>query len=376
MSTWQDRLKHEAPIDWLLEKACPPIQYRLLTEVLGRDASDPAVAKAREGSMNYKPAVTISRTQQETGTWLDKVLEFEAPNPSRNRGPGLVNQFLALIEYGWDPTHPIIHSSADRLSRYAMHDNLADIFELKGYTGSNAKADAMVRDLLAVISAALLSRAGYAEEAHTTQVAERVLAELSKAYPEGGAPDLYDGTIEIAEESKDDGHYRRARPGAHVPDMFLYYLMAFHPRFRADDQAKAVVARVTEHLMKGDDIPWRLREVGTKRLMKFSDLSIGFTDQATYAEGKLGYLLHDLELLARTGTLEAQPKAVALLEWVLSLQDAEDGVFRLDTEIEKHVSRSQYHYFPLEDSWRGKHKKFTDVTFRVLLILSLLDGQG
>jgi len=61
-----------------------------------------------------------------------------------------------------------------------------------------------------------------------------------------------------------------------------------------------------------------------------------------------------------------------LLDWVVSLQK-DDGVWRVDDHIEKSVSRSQYHYFPLEESWRGKHKKYTDVTFRVLLILRLLD---
>jgi hypothetical protein len=83
--------------------------------------------------------------------------------------------------------------------------------------------------------------------------------------------------------------------------------------------------------------------------------------------------LHDLELLARTGTLVHYEKALRLLDWLIGLGDAEDGVIRLESEIEKHLSRSQYHYFPLEESWRGKHKRFSDVTFRVLLILKILD---
>ena len=57
---------------------------------------------------------------------------------------------------------------------------------------------------------------------------------------------------------------------------------------------------------------------------------------------------------------------------VVSLRQ-EDGVLRPNHEIEKAMTPSQYHYFPLEESWRGKHKKFTDVTFRALLILTLLD---
>lgn len=372
MASWLELLKID-PTDWLLEKASPPLKYRLLTEVLETDSSDGRILAAREGSMNFKPAVAISRTQQETGTWLDKVLDFEAPNPSRNRGPGLVNQFLALIEYGWDSSHPIIHASADRLMRYAMGDVHADIFELKGYTGSNAEAEASVRKLLSVISAALLSRGGYAHEAAVTEVAERVSAELEEQYPAGGEPDLYDGLIEIADDSKDDGTYRRVRDGAHVPDMFLFYLMAFHPHFAEDERGRAVRDRVADHLMKGDDVPWRIREIGGKRVMKLTDLPIGHLEQADFADHRLGLLLHDLELLARTGQLTRFDKAQALLEWVIGLQDTEDGVFRVDDQLEKFVSRSQYHYFPLEDSWRGKHKKYTDVAFRVMLILKVLD---
>ena len=76
--------------------------------------------------------------------------------------------------------------------------------------------------------------------------------------------------------------------------------------------------------------------------------------------------------MARTGTLLENPKAVALLEWLLTLFDGE-GVLHADHAIEKHVARSLYHYFPLEESWRGKHKKYTDATFRTALILKLLD---
>jgi hypothetical protein len=154
--------------------------------------------------------------------------------------------------------------------------------------------------------------------------------------------------------------------------MFLFYLMAFHPLFTAEERGRAVVRRVVAHLMKGDTLQHRIREVEGKRYLKLSDLSLGYLDREQYAEGNVGYLLHDLELMARVGVLPELPKAMDLLEWLLSTQD-EEGIFRLDNEIVKHVTRSQYHYFPLEDSWRGRHKKFTDVAFRLLLILKTLD---
>lgn len=370
MASWLDRLKTQ-PLDWLREKSCPPVLARVLTEVFDRPSDDPEVAKARNGAFNYKNAVTISRNQQETGTWLNKVLEFEVPNNSRNRGPGMVNQFLALVEYGWDPTHPIIHSSAGRMLRYVVEDMTADLFEMKGYAGTNKDATREILQTLAVISAASLSRAGYGDEPSVVAVAERVLGELGEQYPTGGEPDLFDGQIEIAEESKDDGIYRVVKPGHHIPDMFLFYLMAWHPVFHTDG-ARVVVKRVVDHMMKGDEIALRLREAAGKRYIKLVDLHISQWGRDEFADKRLGFLLHDLELLARTGTLTRSDKAVELLDWVVSLQE-DDGVWRVDDHIEKAVSRSQYHYFPLEESWRGKHKKYTDVTFRVLLILRLLD---
>jgi len=371
MASWLDRL-NTLPIDWMREKACPPLLHRMLTEILDRPADDPEVSKVRNDSFNYKNAVAISRSQQETGTWLDKILEFEAPNNSRKRGPGMVNQFLSLVEYGWDETHPIIHCSADRLLRYVMEDTNADLFELKGYAGTNEDATGAILRALSVMAAACRTRAGYGGDPATVAVAERVLADLDQQYPAAGDPDLYEGTVEIDEESKEDGIYRVIKRGHHTPDMFLYYLMAWHPVFQ-EEAAKPIVARVTDHLMKGDEIALRLREVSGKRWIKLVDLHISQWGQEEFSDKKLGFLLHDLELLARTGTLTRSEKAVALLEWVIGLQ-GDDGVFRVDDHIEKTVSRSQYHYFPLEESWRGKHKKYTDVTFRVLLILKTLDS--
>jgi hypothetical protein len=371
MASWFDRLPKKpltAILPWLLEKGCPPIQYRTLTEILDRPAHDPAVQRAREGAANYKPAVTIARAQKESGVWLDKVLDFEVPNPSRKRGPGMVNQFLALVEQAWDSEHPIVHCSAMRLMTYLHEDSISDLFELKGYAGTNPAATLSIRRGLRVIAAALLARCGYVADDELRRAAARVLEELDDQYPEHGEPNLYDGTVEI-EEGDSKATLRVIREGAHVPDMFLFYLLSFHPVFSATDRARRIVRRVVEHLMRGDPITRRARQANGRIWVKLCDLPIATWTQADYEAGRIGFLLHDLELLARLGLLPSVPKALELLDWVLSLQDAGDGVFRHDAGLEKHVTRSQYHYFPIEDSWRGKHKKYTDFTFRACLIL-------
>lgn len=384
--SWLDRvLERKSPEPWLMEKACPPIRYRLWTEVLGRPPQDPEARRALDECLSYKPPVTILRQQDFQGTWRNKVLDFEAPNPARNRGPGLVNQYLALVEYGWDSEHPALHASGELLERYLIRDRGVDLFELKGYAGSNKKVDAAIREELSFIALGLLSRAGYAEKASVVTRAEELRDLLLATFDEDGAADLFDGVVEVTEtvrtpegEVEQMHRFRRLRPEARCPDMFTYYALAFHPLFHEGPGLEAA-RRITRHLMRGDEIPERVREVEGKRFLFQRDLNIGWCERVFFEEGSIGYLLHDLELLARCGVLEEHPRAVELLEWLLSGHevDGEEGMIRLEEATGKPTrpSRSLYHYFPLEDSWRGKHKKYTDVTFRTLAILACLDAR-
>ena len=89
--------------------------------------------RAKERVYAYEPAVSISRSQQPVGTWLDKVLDFEAPNTTRKRGPGMVNQFLALVEYGWELSHPILHCSEQLLFQYLDPEAQVELYELNAY---------------------------------------------------------------------------------------------------------------------------------------------------------------------------------------------------------------------------------------------------
>jgi hypothetical protein len=85
---------------------------------------------------------------------------------------------------------------------------------------------------------------------------------------------------------------------------------------------------------------------------------------ARFAEGGIGFLLRDVDLLARLGALIGTPKAEALLGEILEGMDAE-GAFRRDPWIDDAGDRSLYPWFPLEESRRGKHKRYTDVALRI-----------
>jgi hypothetical protein len=371
MGRWLDRLPTNST-RWLLERACPPLRLRTLLEVLDRPADDWDVSRAREGVNQFPPAVAVGRLQSENGVWLGKLLDFEPPNFSRKKGPGTVNQFLYLVECGWDLTHPICHCSGLMLEQLLDAKNGADLHELKGYLGEKPGLEAVMRGFLSRVAAALLARAGKADDPRIDAVGEALLDRLEVQYADPAAPPVYGDVVEI-EEGDLKVPYRRMADGAIPVDHFTLYLLAYWRGAQATPRARKITANAVRHLFEAPhETPKLLIESDGKRLLKLRIPQIADWPQERYADRRLGFLLHDLELLARTGTLTAHAKPMALLDWVISLVDAE-GVLHADAAIEKFCTRSIYHYFPLEDSWRGKHKKYTDATFRLALILKLLD---
>jgi hypothetical protein len=370
MGRWLDRLP-QATLPWLVERGCPPIKLRTLLEILDRPADDWDVARARDGVNQHPPAVAVGRLQAENGVWLGKLFDFEPPAYARKKGPGTVNQFLFLVESGWDLTHPICHATGLLLEQYLDPRGTADLHELKGYLGEKPALAAAMRSFVRRVAAMLLARAGRRDDPRIDAVGEELLTALETQYARPEAPDVYGPTVEI-EEGDQKVAYRTLREGAVPIDHFTLYMLAYWPGARATERARKITAQAVRHLFAAPHEPPRLlMEAAGKRLFKLRIPHLADWTQDRYADQRLGYLLHDLELLARTGTLLDHPKATALLEWTLSLVDGE-GILHADGAIEKHVARSLYHYFPLEESWRGKHKKFTDATFRLALILKLL----
>jgi hypothetical protein len=371
MGRWLDRLPKET-VPWLLERACPPIKLRVLKEVLGRPDDDWDVRQAREGVNQYPPSVAVGRLQAENGVWFGKLLDFEPPNNARKKGPGTVNQFLMLVESGWSLNHPICHCTELLLRQHLDPAAKPDLHELKGYLGEKPALEEAMRAFMRRVAAALLARAGLKNDPALDAVGEETLALLDKHYADPEKPDVYAGVVEV-EEGETKTPYRLLKEGAIPIDHFTWYLLAFWGGAKKDAATRAIVSRVVRHLFVGDHgTPRLLVEVDGKRLLKLRTPPIADWSGDEFHDRKIAYLLHDLELLARTRTLAENPKAVELLERLLGSFD-EDGVVRADGAIEKHVARSLYHYFPLEESWRGKHKKYTDVAFRITLILKLLD---
>ncbi|MCB9833458.1 MAG: hypothetical protein H6807_13395 [Planctomycetes bacterium] len=376
MGKWLDRQTAD-PTPWLMDKACPAIRLRLLTEIGDRPLDDPDVVLLREEAYNYKPAYTIATTQDDDGTWFNSLIGFENLNINRRRGPGTASQFRALVEYGWGRDHPILWRSSELLQGLLWEDPSIELRELKGYCAGDPAVETHLRHHLSRVALALLLRSGLVDDVGIERKTAERLGELESFYTGGEHERIYVGE-HLRQRDTDDGPVDEVcaviSPDAPLPDQWLLLFFAHNPKLRADARARAILGRVIDYMFSHPHPEHEVLVVGGKIFEREQEFSIRNLGRADYErERLLGRLLQELELLARAGVLESIPKAVELLEWVISLQD-EEGVVRGEDFIEKHNARLDYPYFPLEDNWRGKHKKFTDLTFRLFLILAILDG--
>jgi hypothetical protein len=378
MQKWTERFRKD-PTPWLLDKSCPPIRYRTLTEIHGHLEGDADATVARHETYNYQPACKIASQQSDDGTWFNSLVGFEATNVQRRRGPGTASQYHALIEYGWTKDHPIVWRTAELLQALLWEDPTIDLLELKGYCGGDPKVEAYLRKSLSWRALALLARSSFADDAGVQRKSAELLAQLDDFYRGPIHEKLITGTLKRTKEG-DDGPYEEVctvmTKAVPLPDHALLLLFAFNPALRRAPGAQDFLSRLVTYLFEHPAPENPVIEVGGKVFDRDMDLAIRTLDLEAFCAKKcVGRLLQELEVLARCGVLLQVPKAVGLLEWLISLQD-EEGVVRADDFIEKHQHRVDYPYFPLEDNWRGKHKKYTDLTFRLLLILSILDRQA
>ncbi len=378
MGSWLERQKAD-PIPWLMEKACAPIRYRIQTEIQGLSADDVDVAEARDETYKYKRPYSVSTTQSDDGTWFTSLAGFDHLNVNRQRGPGTLFQYRALVEYGWGTDHPIVWRTSELLQGLLWEDASVDLCELKGYCGGDPAVEKYLRKMLSRRALALLSRSNLNDDIGVKRKTTEVLDQLDAFYQGDVHQKIYTGEL-VREKETEEGPIDEVcaviSPDALRPEHWLFMLFGRNPGLKSDERAKEILGRVVAYMFSHPHPEVEVLEVGGKVFDRYMEFTIRNLDQQDYQEQKLvGRLLQELEFLARAGVLESVPKAKALLEWLIGLQD-EEGVVRAEEFIEKAGHRLDYSYFPLEDNWRGKHKKFTDVTFRLLLILSILDGKS
>ena len=95
MTDWKSSLRSN-PIPWLLDTACAPIRYRVLTELLDRGRDDPDVQQARQEMLVYPEALRLQKTQRKDGSWRGVILAGD----TRKYENCLENALYRLFELG------------------------------------------------------------------------------------------------------------------------------------------------------------------------------------------------------------------------------------------------------------------------------------
>ncbi len=354
---------------WLLSNASAPVRWRWLTEVALLPNSDPAVVAARQELHHFGPCEKVIAAQDPEGTWRRKLILFEAPNASRRRGPGMVSEFLFLVERGIDSTHPAVYGAIERLLVDLVPSCHGDLHELAGFVSRSDGGEDEVRDVLFRTACTLLARVGLGDDPrvapHAMTLVERLIKQELGAIP----ATLIDG-VETDAEGKS---VARLRGGAMPPDHLTLDFLAWSPQVRRHPQGMALRRAMSKRLMSWTGLTELCVLSRGHPFLGLRIPRIATWTETDFSHGGIGFLLRDLDLLARMGTLLETPKALLLLERLLSGLDS-TGMFQGDAWIEKHETPTLYPWFPLEDSWRGKHRRYTDVTLRIGMILRILDS--
>ena len=159
MTDWKSALRSD-PIPWLLDTACAPIRYRVLTELLERGRDDPDVQITRQEMLSYPSAMQLQRTQRKDGTWGGMI---HAGDP-RKYQPSIENGLCRLFEFGWDRETKLVRNAAKTVRSFMTAKKDLKFFEFTKAVKADARRERYYRAFLRNLSLGLLIRAGYAEE--------------------------------------------------------------------------------------------------------------------------------------------------------------------------------------------------------------------
>lgn len=364
-------------IAWLHRYGSVPIRYRMFIEVEGYPALSKEVRDSREALTHYIPALNIIRKQKSDGTWGGTFRGTSTVRNPEQKSPfdGIEYQFSRLAEMGFDKDDEPIRKCAELLKMYISNDPKAPIWEARYYLPENPDAVKWHLRLITIISAKMLSMAGYQEDETLKKWMINYVAHLNEYLESDKSKNpysTYKGKYLIDEEIM--------LPGYHLLDLFAYnpWLKVgllgklFFPKFLSylsnfpkppDDCPKRkyvsinteypdLYLRVGDNFYRGQGIPTpvTLHEVETKY------------------KNHIPSVLKQLEMRARLGFLDRDDP---VLLWILSHQD-ERGVISLPGRLDKMIGRDTYHYYPLNDNMEDEGK-FVDATFRTYLIVHYLN---
>jgi len=361
MNDWKSSLRSD-PIPWLLDNACEPIRYRVLTELLERGRDEPEVQKARQATLAYAPAMQLKRTQRKDGTWGGAI---HAGDPKRYT-PSIENGLCRLFEFGWAREAKIVMNAAKTLRPFMTAKRDLKFFEFQKSIKADVQRERYYRWFLRFVALGLLIRAGYVDERNRLAVLE--LLDLTAGFvddPISRAP---------VEEIGAALPLIRADAWKHgypfFPDLYALRVFAFSPWLLDGELAKMRLKKIFDYVLS-PAYQALAPDLGLVRTAKGSVVrghGIRIHPVEHYQKrGDLDELLVYMELLARLGLINRYPLLMAHLEALQAMQ-GKDGRWAFPTKLINDGSRWSA-LIRIEKDWRSPARKEADLTFRMLLVL-------
>lgn len=343
------------PVEWLLDHATPPLQYRTWVEVMRMQADEGM------GALPYasETAVRIAVIQSLDGTWGERMLTLPRVRTGV-QGVGTIPAVRRLLEYGWDRESPTLALARRPLFRLLAEDSDPQYsYELRG-NSAHPEETRRGRQILREAAAATLAQAGYETDPRLRGAARRILERVD-AYLESALSDkpwIRVGNQHVLPEE------------AAPPSIYVLTMLAYMPIFRSEHYPE--MERLTAYLMQPKPAQAAVQLYG-KSVVNQPHLVMGdLLHNRNAADNDIPFALFWLETMARLGCLTRSENWVKLFERFVGQRDAH-GVWHARKGGPTPVSESPYVWpvFPLEERLEGD-ARWTDVTFRIGLIARLL----
>lgn len=360
MTDWKSSLRSD-PIPWLLDTACAPIRYRVLTELVGLGRDDQVVQKARQEMLAYPPALQLQRTQRKDGTWGGVV---HAGNP-RKYTRSLENALCRLFEFGWNRETRPVKNAAKTLRTFMTAKKDLKFFEFSKLVKADPKRERYYRWYLRILALGLLIRAGYLDERNRTAILE--LLDLTAGFVDN--PVSREPVEEIGASLPLIRSQAWNRGFPFIPDLNILRVFAYAPWLLEGELAKMRLKKISDYIVSPtyQEIAPELGLVRTGKgaFNRSGGLKIHPVEHYQ-KKGNLDELLIYLELFAQLGLINRYPILMAHLDWLQS-QQGKDGRWSLSTKLIADSSRWTT-LMRIEKDWRSPARKEADLTFRMLQI--------
>jgi hypothetical protein len=358
-STESDEPTLEFPLNWLLDNAAPPIQYRSFIDV----ARLPASPELETLALASPVALEIAVTQSLDGTWGERMLTI--PKPGKGiAGIGTVPAVERLLEYGWHRDSPPLAQARRPLFRLLAEDTDPHyLYELRS-SAKNPDLAIRGRQILREAASAALAHAGYESDPRLRGAARRAMERI----------DLFLDSPLAEKPWTRIGNRHVLAENASPPSMSVLMTVAQMPIFRSEHfpEMERLFAYLSQPKPTQEAVQLYGKEIVSQPHLVLGDL----LHNKNVVEADVPFALTWLEVMARLGFLKRHETWMKLFERFVD-DCGRDRVWRPHTKTaDLPATTNPYAWpkFPLETAMEGDGR-WSDVTFRIGLIARLLGWQ-